>query len=143
MLFFFYGTLVAGSVNATAQAVHRRLRPLGAATARGRLHAIGDPAGWYPALTPGDDAVHGRLYETLPTFDAAALAALDAYENFDPAQPDASDYLRRGLRVRDDDGHTRMAQAYLWRPPIPANAREVPGGDFAAWIARNGLPAYR
>lgn len=143
MLFFFYGTLVAGSANAAAQAAHRHLKALGAATTCGRLHGIADAAGWYPALTVGDGTVHGQLYETRPGFGAADLAALDAFENFDPARPGESDYLRQEIIVHDGDGRARAAQAYLWRLPIPPGSPELTEGDFAAWLLHTGRAAYR
>ncbi|MBU6268552.1 MAG: gamma-glutamylcyclotransferase [Sphingomonadales bacterium] len=143
MLFFFYGTLIAGSTNAAARAAHRRLRPMGAATTRGRLHAITDARGWYPALTGGEGLVQGRLYEALPAFGPADLAKLDTFEAFDRSRPETSDYLRQDVTVRDRHGHDRTAQAYLWHRPIPPDSPELPGGDFAAWLAQTGLPAYR
>src|SRR4051812_8847921 len=78
--FFFYGTLLAGSANPVAQAVHDRLRPMGAASLTGRLFAIPDGGGWYPALVQGNGTVRGAVYEALAGFAAENLAALDHYE---------------------------------------------------------------
>jgi gamma-glutamylcyclotransferase (GGCT)/AIG2-like uncharacterized protein YtfP len=142
MRFFFYGTLIAGMDNPVAQAVHARLRPLGAATVRGALHAIADPAGWYPALLPGKGLVRGALYETEEGFGAAELALLDSWEDFDPAAPAASLYRRDTVVASGPAGLEVEAQAYCWNQPLPADARPVPEGDFRAWLAEHGLAAF-
>ena len=66
-------------------------------TATGRLYAIPDPAGWYPAFIPdpAGAAVHGMVHAAGPGFAQADLAALDAYEDYRPADPAGSLYLRR------------------------------------------------
>lgn len=142
MRFFFYGTLIAGSGNATAASVHARLRDLGRATARGTLYAVGEREGWYPVLLAGAGPVHGRLYEAAPGFGAADLAALDAWEEFDPANPAASVYVRATLVVAAEDGLFHEAQAYSFNRPLPPGAQPIADGDFAGWLARTGLPAY-
>ena len=143
MLFFFYGTLIAGNANAVAQAVHGRLLPLGPATARGQLYAIADPQGWYPALVAGKGVVHGQLYAAGPEFNAADLAALDGFENCDPARPGESDYGREAVVVIDAGSQPRTAQVYRWLRPLPEAAPFIADGDFARWLAIGGLPAYR
>ena len=143
MLFFFYGTLIAGSANPVARSVHRRLRPLGAATARGHLHAIADTQGWYPALVAGDGVVHGQLYASGPEFSTTDLAALDAFENCDPARPDESDYWRESIVVRDADSRPHHAQAYRWGRALPDGACRIADGDFGGWLAAGGRVAWR
>ncbi|MDE2404813.1 MAG: gamma-glutamylcyclotransferase [Sphingomonadales bacterium] len=139
-LFFFYGTLVAGGHPAAA-GVHRRLRPLGAATTAGMLLAIADPAGWYPALVPGVGTVHGKLYAALPGFTPADLAVLDRYEGYRAEEPAGSDYVRRRTPVRDAGGQPRRALAYWWNRPA-GDAPGIAGGDFAGWLARHGRDAF-
>lgn len=60
--FFFYGTLLDGSDNPVARSIHAKLVAEGPATARGELHAITDPEGWFPALLPGEGEIRGGLY---------------------------------------------------------------------------------
>ncbi|MBC7433878.1 MAG: gamma-glutamylcyclotransferase, partial [Rubritepida sp.] len=84
---FFYGTLVAGNPNPVAAAIHAALELLGTAQAGGVLYAIHDPAGWFPALVAGEGEVTGALYWAGPGFDADLLARMDAYEDFNPADP--------------------------------------------------------
>ncbi len=141
MRFFFYGTLVAGSGGRLARSVHAKLRPLGPASAEGRLYGIPDPDGWYPALLPGDGVVWGWLYDAGPSFSEDDLAALDRYEEFDPAAPGASLYLRAPLTVTAG-GARIIAEAYAFNQPLPAGARPIPAGDFAAWLAEHGLAGY-
>ncbi|MBV1689839.1 gamma-glutamylcyclotransferase [Novosphingobium sp. G106] len=142
MHFFFYGTLIAGSGNPVAAAAHALLRDLGTVTARGALYAVSDAEGWYPVLLSGAGPVHGRLYEAAPGFGESDLAALDAYEDFDPADPGGSLYVRSTIVVSDGDGAFHQAQAYSFNRPLPPGAQAIPDGDFRAWIAREGLKPY-
>lgn len=139
--FFFYGTLIAGSGNDAAARVHERLRDLGPASTRGRLYAIADIQGWYPALVAGDEVVTGRLYETLPAFDDRDLARLDAWEDFHPLRPEASLYLREEIAVVAPAGSCR-AWAYRFNQPVPHDACAIDRGDFRAWLAREGSRAF-
>jgi gamma-glutamylcyclotransferase (GGCT)/AIG2-like uncharacterized protein YtfP len=128
--FFFYGTLIAGHPNPVARAVHARLRPLGPATIQGNLYAIGDPAGWYPALLLGAGRVEGQVYETLPEFAEVDLVQLDAYEG--------ADYSRRTVRIEPFGD----VQLYFWATPLPAGSEPVPGGNFAEWLLATGRKAW-
>jgi gamma-glutamylcyclotransferase (GGCT)/AIG2-like uncharacterized protein YtfP len=142
MRFFFYGTLIADSDNPVAAAAHALLRDLGPATARGALYGVGEAEGWYPVLLWGASAVHGRLYEAAPGFGETDLAALDAYEDFDPADPAGSLYIRSTIVVTDAGGTFREAQAYNFNRQLPPGAQAIPDGNFRAWIAREGLRPY-
>jgi gamma-glutamylcyclotransferase (GGCT)/AIG2-like uncharacterized protein YtfP len=128
--FFFYGTLVAGSENAIAEAAHGKLTPAGGATVPGRLFAIPDRGGWYPALVPGKGQVAGQLYDAKSDFDDDDLARLDAYEG--PA------YRRQSVRAKEEGGAASIATAYIWRTRIPARAVLIESGDFAHWLAETG-----
>lgn len=140
--FFFYGTLMAGSGHPVASALHARLHPLGPATVPGALFAIPDPLGWYPALLPGEGAVHGTIHAAGPDFSAQDLAAIDAFEDFDPADPSGSLYCRLVLPVRPDGGQEVEAQAYRYNRPLPEGALPIRGGDFAAFVRERGLPVF-
>ena len=142
MRFFFYGTLIAGSRNAVAQAVHRNLCDLGPARMAGLLYAIPDAAGWYPALLPGAETVAGRLYEAMATFTTADLVQLDGWEDFDPQQPGTSLYRREILTVYGADDAVSTAQAYRFNRPLPSEALAIAGGDFHAWLEARGAKAY-
>lgn len=142
MRFFFYGTLLHGAGNAAAEAVHARLGPGLAATVGGRLFALPDPAGWYPALLPDPRGppVHGMVYRTMPEFAAADLAAIDAWED---CRPDGRGEYRREALPVTSAGLGLLAQAYLYNAPLPSGAEPIPGGDFGAFLAQRGLAAFR
>ena len=139
---FFYGTLVAGNPNPVAAAIHAALEPMGPARTSGALFAIPDPAGWFPALVAGDSEVSGVLYRAGAGFDAELLARMDAYEDFDPADPAGSLYPREGIVVRTEDGAKVPAAAYLWNRALPEGAECVIGGNFAQWLAETGNPVF-
>ena len=138
MRFFFYGTLLDGSDNPVAQSIHALLTPEGPAAVRGRLHAIPDGAGWFPALLPGDGLVHGRTFRASASFADADLARMDAYEDFDPAAPDRSLYLRRELELAGGG----VAQAYRFNQPLPEGSLPIPHGDFRRWLDETGADQF-
>jgi gamma-glutamylcyclotransferase (GGCT)/AIG2-like uncharacterized protein YtfP len=133
MRFFFYGTLAEGSANPMARRVRALMEPLGAATVRGALFALADPAGWYPVLVDGDGEVHGQIFAARDAFTAADLAALDAYEDYHPAAPGRSEYAR--IEVETSRG---PAQCYRFNRPLPADALPIRSGDFLRWLAETG-----
>ncbi|MBM3595606.1 MAG: gamma-glutamylcyclotransferase [Alphaproteobacteria bacterium] len=139
MRFFFYGTLLEGSGNAVARALQGRLRPVAPASVKGALFAIPDPHGWYPALVPdGQGTVQGTVSEALASFTDADLARMDALEDYDPARPDLSLYVRRAVML-DGGGE---AQAYVWNRPLPGDAIRIPQGDFRRWLAETGFREF-
>lgn len=133
---FFYGTLMAPARNPVARTIHARLGPGTPATTPGQLYAIPDPAGWYPALIPGEGVVHGQLHAA-DGLTAEDIARIDAWEGYDPAAPGGGDYARAALAVGD-----KVAQAYVWIAPLPPGAVPIPEGDFAAWLAHTGGRAF-
>lgn len=139
MYFFFYGTLLDGSDNPVAQAIHALLEPVGAATVPGELHAVPDEQGWFPALLPGNGTVHGKVYRSRDDFTVADLARMDAYEDFNPADPAGSLYVRQTCET--GDGFT--AEVYLFNQPLPPGSRPIPDGSFRAWLEAEGLPQFR
>lgn len=134
MRFFFYGTLLDGSDNPVARAVHALLEPEGSAAAHGKLHAVPDRAGWFPALVSGEGQVLGRCYQARPGFSASDLAQLDAYEDYDPANEGSSLYLRRSVELIGGS----CAQAYLFNQPLPVGSQPILHGDFRRWLSETG-----
>lgn len=130
--FFFYGTLIGVGPPPVRRAL-ARLRDLGPARAEGLVYAICDAEGWYPALIEGPGEVAGRLYETSEAFTPADLAALDAYEDYDPADPAGSLYRRVSVGIAG-----RTAELYRFNQPLPEGACPIPDGDFAVWVEREG-----
>ena len=144
--FFFYGTLMAGSGNAVADELHGRLGAGRAGTVAGRMYAISDPDGWYPALVAGagqdDVCVAGLVHEVGAEFGADDLAALDAYEAFYPDDPAACEYMRREVTVTLAEGGEVRAQAYVYVRDLPADAALIAGGDFAAFLRERGVAGF-
>ena len=139
MQFFFYGTLLDGSDNPVARGIHALLELLGPAQVCGHLHAIPDEQGWFPALLPGQGQVLGKAYRPRAHFGAADLARMDAYEDFDSADPAASLYVRQPLPLAGGG----EAQVYVWNRSLPAGSQPIPGGDFRAWLQAQGFEQFR
>lgn len=138
MRFFFYGTLQAGSGNPVAQAIHAKLVAEGPSTLTGELHAVPDETGWFPALIEGTGEVHGQVYAAGPAFTPDDLAAMDRYEDFDPAQPDTSAYARAAVLLPDGTA----VEVYRFNRPLPPGSLPIPGGDFKAWLKSADLPEF-
>jgi gamma-glutamylcyclotransferase (GGCT)/AIG2-like uncharacterized protein YtfP len=133
--FFFYGTLQDRSLSETARAVLPHLERVGTGSVEGRLIAIQGENFIYPALVrdAGTARVRGTYFRMGPEFSEADLAALDAYEDFDPQQPDSSDYVRESVRLLLDDGGEILAWVYVWRGDAPPSSESIPSGDFLAY----------
>jgi len=139
MRFFFYGTLQAGNLNPAIAAIHSRLVPQGPGRISGAIVAVPDADGWFPALVPGDGEVHGQVYTAGPDFAAEDLAALDRYEEFDPASPETSWYLRETRALTSGEPVT----LYRMNGSPPPEALPIPGGDFRAWLKAQNLPEFQ
>jgi len=135
--FFFYGTLQDVSLSDTARAVLPRLERVGTGSTSGRLVAITGESVVYPALLRTEDAarVRGTCFRIGPAFSADDLVTLDEYEDFDPAEAEASEYLREAVRVVLDDGQEVPAWTYVWRGSAPSGSKAIPSGDFLAYRA--------
>ena len=118
--------------------LEKQARYVGPAALTGRLFRID----WYPALIT-DSApeknypVRGDVYQ-LPEDPQELLRTFDAYESYDPANPERSEYLRLARPVKlSPNGKTVEAWVYLYRPKI-ATETEVPDGDWLAELRRQG-----
>lgn len=111
---FIYGTLHPNRAPAEIAAAARRLTSIGPATIRARLYNLGA----YPGaiLDPTAAPIPGELF-AVP--DAATLAALDTYEDFRPADPDASLYLRVETTATMRDGSHRPCWVYAYNGRLP------------------------
>ncbi len=121
----FYGTLMLPFPTLDRLGLADRLELLGPCLVPGRLYDLGP----YPGLAPGRRPVRGQLFRLL---DPAALAVLDGFEGFDPADPAGSEYLRRRLELIEPAGV--RAWAYLLNHD-PAGLPLIECGDWAAHLA--------
>ena len=140
MRLFFYGTLLQGTGNRVAVALHRHLAKGRPATTHGRLYALPDPGGWYPALLPDPAAppVHGMVHESLASFAPGLLAEVDAYEG---CTGSTGEYRRESIGIATAEGAI-LAEAYVYNVPLPPGAVALPHGSFPRFIAEGGLVAY-
>ena len=124
-----YGTLRRGEHNAPLFA---RARFLGTGRVDGRLHAMPTTDArryGYPCLIDrGDPAAEAGVVVELYQLDAAALAATDVLEAYDPADEAGSEYVRVAVDVRN--GPVRRAWVYVYNGPPDAIGPQIPGGDW-------------
>ena len=123
-LIAFYGTLRDAALRHSL-GLTGRVRRLGRCRIEGILYDLGPS----PALAEGKRVVHGELFEIL---DSGALAALDAFEEFDPGRPKLSAYVRERVPLIEPD---RACWVYVYNRPLRGVPR-VLGGD---WLKHRGL----
>jgi gamma-glutamylcyclotransferase (GGCT)/AIG2-like uncharacterized protein YtfP len=121
---FVYGTLMRGFDHPMAQLLSRSADFLGAATCRGRVYRIKH----YPGLVlsdDSDDVVFGELYR-LRERDAL-LAEFDMYEACGSGFPEPTEYIRRMLEVKQEDGEMGEAWTYVYNWPVAGLPRIMSG----------------
>ncbi|MGA1983886.1 MAG: gamma-glutamylcyclotransferase family protein [Acidobacteriaceae bacterium] len=113
-LLFIYGMLHPDRAPAEIAAAARRLIPRGPATIRARLYNLGA----YPGAVLDSSAapISGSLF-AVP--DAETLAALDAYEDFHPADPANSLFLRVETTATTPDGSSHPCWVYVYNREVP------------------------
>jgi gamma-glutamylcyclotransferase (GGCT)/AIG2-like uncharacterized protein YtfP len=117
-LLFIYGTLHPDRAPAEIASYARRLTPRGPATIRGHLYNLGEYPG--AVLDPTGPPISGHLF-TVP--DAATLSALDAYEDYRPASPANSLFLRVETTATTPDGSHYPCWVYLYNREVPPTPR--------------------
>jgi gamma-glutamylcyclotransferase (GGCT)/AIG2-like uncharacterized protein YtfP len=106
---FVYGHLRRGQVGHERLRLAQHTQWLGEARIHGRLYDLGD----YPGLIlGGEDVVRG---EVIGFDDATLWALLDAYEEYDPNQPETSEYRRVEADFLNDSG---PAWVYVFNRPV-------------------------
>jgi gamma-glutamylcyclotransferase (GGCT)/AIG2-like uncharacterized protein YtfP len=91
-LLLLYGTLRRGEPMFEQLGLSAALEFVAEATFPGTLYDLGD----YPGAVAGDGLVAGELHRIR---DPAILAALDEYEEFDPANPATSLFVRQRILI--------------------------------------------
>ena len=129
---FFYGTLMRGFPLRKRSGIDEWIRFAGCGEVTGALFDLGP----YPGLTEADGRVRGEVYELVAT--GPLLARADAIEHFESADPAASEYVRRAVACRLDDGRALDAWVYFYNRSVAA-AERVPDGDYRRHAARQGF----
>ena len=137
---FFYGVLRPGLASGRMAGLIALLGQARPATISGKLYAVPDPRGHYPVMIAAGagERVHGTVLFPGPRFGAAELAEFDAFEGFEPGNPDGSDYLRRTLVATSSDGSAVDADAYHWNRAVGGDSILIAHGDFARYLAESG-----
>lgn len=118
---FVYGTLRPGQPAFKELRLAERVVCLGPATVAGTLYDLGD----YPGAILGDSGVIAG--ELLMPRDDAVFTVLDAFELFNPQNPDQSEYLRVQTMTSADE-----ASAWIYVYNFALNgARSIPSGDWS------------
>lgn len=120
---FVYGTLRPAFAPASLAEVVSTFRPLGAARLRGRLYDLGPYTGAV-ADPSADSWVHGEIVEA--TAATPSLAWFDRYEDFDPAAPERSEFVR--VRHSFDTAQGAVPCWVYVLARVPAGARPVASG---------------
>lgn len=108
MLIFVYGTMMK---KGEAHELLSRANFVSEASLAGSLYDIG--GGEFPAVTlEGRYRIDGELYDVPET----ALPEIDAYEGYNPAEPEDSLFIRREVTVHLPNRKTEKAQAYIMDP---------------------------
>ena len=123
---FAYGTLQPGFAPAEIASAVSQLLPVGEAFVHGVLYDLGGHPGAV-LDSSSQERIIGAVYQ-LPE-DASVLAELDAYEEFDPAAPESSAYLRIFHHVTLAAGGALRCWVYVYNRD-PASAPVIPGGRF-------------
>ncbi len=121
---FIYGTLLPGVAPRQIADAAAQLRFVGQASVRGYLYDLGRYPG---AVLDGstEHRVHGAVF-TLPQ-DPAVLRALDAYEEFDAAAPELSQFVRVRAIAKLADGAEVDCWIYVYNRDLRA-ARRIENG---------------
>lgn len=123
---FVYGTLRPGAHgNRAATRLLREAKHLGPARLQAKLYRIH----WFPGVVLSDDPddrVKGDLFE-LP-LRGELLAALDAYERYNPRRPKRGDFRRELQQVTTNTGQV-TAWVYAYFGPV-SEVQRIASGDF-------------
>jgi gamma-glutamylcyclotransferase (GGCT)/AIG2-like uncharacterized protein YtfP len=122
---FVYGTLLPGREPAPLRQLLTRMTLLGPASVAGSLYDLGP----YPGalLNSSGGRVSGHVFE-VPD-EEAIWRALDAYEGFDPRQPDAGLFRREPCIAQLDLGGEIECQIYVYNSK-PQEKQLIPKGQW-------------
>jgi gamma-glutamylcyclotransferase (GGCT)/AIG2-like uncharacterized protein YtfP len=123
---FFYGTLLPRHAPPVIASTVRRLRRVGRGSVQGCLYDLGRYPG--AVLSKTGPLIQGEVFE-LPD-DPEILRRLDAFEGFDPAQLESSEFVRREWPVALQGGKRIDCWVYSYNRH-PGAAPRIADGDFS------------
>lgn len=125
---FIYGTLLPGAAPREIAEAAARLRFAGKGSVCGYLYDLGHYPG--AVLDPtAQQRIYGAVF-TLPD-DPAVLRALDAYEEFNPAAPELSQFVRVRAVVALAEGGEMDCWIYVYNWSV-AGVRRIETGVWRA-----------
>jgi len=124
---FLYGTLRPDMADSEIAAIVGRLRSIGRGYVHGKLYDLGD----YPGaiVDPSSSSLVRGLLVQLPP-EKEVLEVLDRYEEFDPANPGQSLFIRTKTKVRLTDGRNVQGWIYVYNRN-PGEAPVIRGGHYS------------
>jgi len=125
-LLFVYGSLKC----CYAHEMHQQLRTFASFVEEGMFQGKLYRIDWYPGVVASEDPrdqVSGEIYHIADS--RRLFRVLDAYEGFDPAKPEESEYLRVISPVQKSDGNVLPCHLYLYNWPLE-NAQRIESGVF-------------
>lgn len=138
-LLFAYGSLLTGSgLPRVDDLLAAHADDLGAAVMRGRLYLMTGYPGAVPSCHAGE-WISGRVFRVRDF--SRLIRRLDAYEDYFPARPAASEFVRaRSVAMLRATGRRVPVWVYLYNRRVNGR-RRLYDGDYAAWIrAAAGTP---
>jgi len=122
-----YGTLMGGFPAQDNLSIRSSLRYIGPCRLPGHLYDMGD----WPSFVLGDGAVDAELYEVL---DMSAFQIIDPFERYDPRDRARSGYIRRCVRLADQQVD---AWTYVSNEAV-ADERLIASGSWSQHVASRG-----
>ena len=124
---FAYGTLAAPNAPSEIAATVKRLKCVGEGFIHGRLYDLGEYPGAVLSRQPADK-VFGKIFE-LPA-DPELLDRLDAYEGFEPQQPNKSLFIRKRTSIQRPNRDTLTGWVYEYNGNVRSE-REIKNGQYS------------
>ena len=127
---FVYGTLMGDANHPLGIMIRQEGRFLGRASFKGKLFSID----YYPGAvlsSLGSNYVSGEVYALSNNKDI--LISLDEYEEYHQNDEKNSEFVRRKINVKLENGAKISAWTYLYN--FPTNGlKEIPSGDFRGYL---------
>ena len=130
----FYGSLMRDYGQLKRLGVGDRLQLIGPCRLAGALFDLGAYPGFRPLDQKSGASVVAESYEIL---DIGIITSLDAFENYIPARPIESLYLRRQVTLIEPAG--AKAWVYIYNQTTEGRAR-VKSGDWLAYCETRSQP---